>query len=156
MSLDSIELARLSELPLLAGAPVALIDRLAASCTKMALAPGQVVIDEGSSNDSIYLILSGEVGVKLDESDRRVSGVHLASLGVGETFGEYSMFDGEKVSATVIARTASILARFSGDVLRRELATDPAAGRTVYRNMIVTLVRRLRAKDAELDFLTLG
>jgi CRP/FNR family cyclic AMP-dependent transcriptional regulator len=150
---------RLGELPLLAGAPASLLDRLVAAGIEMTLAAGEVILAEGTANDSIYLILSGEVGVRLDDGGGkgvRVSQVQLARLSTGEIFGEYSMFDGEKVSASVVARTATDVVRFRGEALRRELAADPEAGRRVYSNLILMLVRRLRAKDAEIDLVTIG
>lgn len=159
MTLDATERARLAELPMLEGAPPSLVDALARDCVKVALAKNETILEEGSANDSIFLILSGEVGVRLSDGGKhsgRISEVRLATLKVGEVFGEYSMFDGERTSANVFATSPTVLARFPGELLRRELAANAEAGRTVYRNMIGALVKRLRAKDAELDLMIVG
>lgn len=61
-------------------------------------AKGETVIVEGSGGAAFFLIESGEVTVSS-------KGVHLATLGPGECFGEIALIDGGPRSATVTAAT---------------------------------------------------
>lgn len=61
-------------------------------------AKGETVIMEGSGGAAVFLIGSGEVAVSR-------KGVHLATLGPGEHFGEVALIDGGPRSATVTAAT---------------------------------------------------
>lgn len=59
---------------------------------------GETVIMEGSGGAAFFLIDSGEVTVT-------AKGVHLATLGPGDYFGEVALIDGGPRSATVTAAT---------------------------------------------------
>jgi CRP-like cAMP-binding protein len=59
---------------------------------------GETVIMEGSGGAAFFLIDSGEAAVSS-------KGVHLATLGPGDYFGEVALIDGGPRSATVTATT---------------------------------------------------
>lgn len=61
-------------------------------------AQGETVIMEGSGGAAFYLIDSGEASVES-------KGVHLATFGPGDYFGEIALIDGGPRSATVTAKT---------------------------------------------------
>ncbi|NCC25215.1 MAG: Crp/Fnr family transcriptional regulator [Deltaproteobacteria bacterium] len=61
-----------------------------------------IIINEGDSSTSIYVILSGQVKVVL--GDERGNEMILSILGPGEYFGELALLDGEPRSACVMAR----------------------------------------------------
>ena len=61
-------------------------------------AKGETVIMEGSGGAAFFLIDSGEATVSR-------KGVHLATLGPGDYFGEIALIDGGPRSATVTAAT---------------------------------------------------
>lgn len=65
-------------------------------------APGDKIITEGEVGESMYLIISGKVGVQKRADDG--CDVDLAEMGPGEYFGEMALFDNEKRSATVNAQ----------------------------------------------------
>ena len=120
------------------------------------VAAGDPVLAEGQTNSRLFVVLKGKVSVKLPASRRRVSEVKLATLGAGEVFGEYSLFDGQAVSATVFAVEATRVAWLEKSALDAFVAAHRDAGRRLYESIVRTLVRRLRAKDAELDVVTVG
>jgi len=118
---------------------------------------GVHVLEEAELNSRLFIMLRGVVGVKLPKQGGRVSEVNLATLRAGDTFGEYSLFDGERVSATVYAVQPTRLAWVERTALDRIMdAHGPKTARRFYEGVIRILVGRLRAKDAELDLITIG
>src|SRR4051812_11236164 len=64
-------------------------------------AAGEIIVRMGDPGSTLYVVRSGRVNVVRDQESGAT--VTLASFGPGEFFGELSIFDGEKRSATVIA-----------------------------------------------------
>lgn len=147
---------RLSSHPLLreleSGARAALIDSFQVG----EVPGGEPLLEEGQTNFRLFVILKGSVSVKLPKRARRVSEVKLAALGAGDLFGEYSLFDGQPVSATVFAVESTRVAWLEKSALAAFIGRYPEAGRRFYETLLKILVGRLRAKDAELDVLTIG
>jgi CRP-like cAMP-binding protein len=71
---------------------------------------GVHLLEEGQTNSRLFFVLKGAVSVKLPKQAGRVSEVKLATLGAGEIFGEYSLFDAQPVSAAVYAAEPTRLA----------------------------------------------
>jgi CRP-like cAMP-binding protein len=114
------------------------------------------LLEEGQSNSRLFIVLKGAVSVKLPKQTRRVSEVKLATLGAGEVFGEYSLFDAQPVSAAVYAAEPTRLAWLEKVDLDAFLDNHREVDRRFYEGVIRTLVARLRAKNAELDLITIG
>jgi len=117
---------------------------------------GAHVLEEGEPNSRLFIVLTGAVSVKLPKHGGRVSEVQLATLEAGEAFGEYSMFDAQPVSATVYATEPIRLAWLEKGDLDAFIDGHRELARRFYESLIRRLVARLRAKDAELDFVTIG
>jgi CRP-like cAMP-binding protein len=60
---------------------------------------GEVVFREGDEGDTCYVVRLGQARAVREHSDGR--SITLATFGPGEIFGELSMFDDERRSATV-------------------------------------------------------
>jgi CRP/FNR family cyclic AMP-dependent transcriptional regulator len=92
-----------------------------------------VVITEGDTSDSLYVILSGHVKVYLSESDGKqiVLDVH----GPGTYVGEMS-FDDQPRSASVIALEPCTLSVVSQSQFREFLKEEPEAVEHLIRNLI--------------------
>ncbi len=71
------------------------------------------VVRKGQEGDSFYFILSGTLDV-LDTEDKKEP--LLATLESGDFFGEMSIINRSKTSATVVARTPVILFKLAGDL----------------------------------------
>ncbi len=117
---------------------------------------GLSLLDEGQANSRLFILLKGSVSVKLPKRARRVSEVKLATLGAGDIFGEYSLFDGQPVSATVFAVQDTRVAWIEKTALDAFVDGHREAGRRFYETITRVLVGRLRAKDAELDVISVG
>lgn len=118
---------------------------------------GTHVLEEGDLNSRLFIVLKGAVSVRLPKDGRRVTEVRLATLGPGEAFGEYSLFDAQPVSAAVYATEPTRLAWLEKAALDELInGRDAETARRFYESVIRILVRRLRAKDAELDLITIG
>ena len=75
-------------------APV--LERLASSASRIAVASGAPIVSEGEVGDRFYVILHGSVRVS-------AAGRALGSLGVGESFGEIALLHDVPRTATVTA-----------------------------------------------------
>lgn len=63
--------------------------------TRQTFVPGDVLIRQGDGNDKLFIILEGEVEV-------RISGNKVATLKAGDLFGELSLLDKEPASGDVV------------------------------------------------------
>lgn len=86
---------------------------LLADCPLLDAEPGQIVLEEGDANRTIYQIVSGRVRVALDGFE----GVPLLTLEEGACFGELSILSQLNVSANVIALEHTQLLAIPDDVL---------------------------------------
>ncbi len=114
-------------------------------------APGEIIIREGEINHHMYVLLGGEVGISLPESDQRFSQVLMGTRGPGECLGEYSFLDHQLASATVTIKQPAELFKITHVAFNQILDSDPGLERILYKNMLLLLVNRLRTSDAELD-----
>jgi len=86
----------------------------------MPVTKGDCLIKEGQQNQTLYIILSGEVQVQMQSGEQSVE---LATLGNGNFFGEISMITGRPAIATVLACTDGLLASMDRKLLD-EIATQ--------------------------------
>lgn len=84
--------------------PAALLGRLAAHGGTRSFATQTVLLHEGDTSQSVYIVLEGRVKVFASDPDGRA--IVLAELGPGEYFGELSI-DGEPRSASVMTLEAT-------------------------------------------------
>jgi CRP/FNR family cyclic AMP-dependent transcriptional regulator len=106
---------------------------------RVAAAAGEVLIHEGRHVARLYVLLAGRAEVA-------VSGVgRVATMEVGDVFGEMSFVDAMPPSATVRAATPSIVLAIDKAELGRHIAEDPTFGCRFYRALAIFLSDRLRA-----------
>jgi Cyclic nucleotide-binding domain/FHA domain len=102
---------------------------------------GEVIVQENDLGETAYVIEQGQVEVSKEVDGRHV---HLAYLGVGETFGEMSMIDEKPRSATVTAVTQTVVSELRRDDFFNSFQTDPRVALTLLK----VLFERLREADA--------
>jgi CRP-like cAMP-binding protein len=105
---------------------------------------GEVVFREGDSGDTCYVVRVGLARAVREHSDGR--SITLATFGPGEIFGELSMFDEERRSATVEAVEETEAIAILGADMRRILREHP----DIAVKMLGGLSRRLRETNERL------
>ncbi|OSM02161.1 GGDEF domain-containing protein [Magnetofaba australis] len=77
------------------------VSHILEECPVVKFAPDDVIITPETPNTLLYLVLEGELSVRLGRADANA----LVSVGVGGCVGEMSVIDADKASAYVVAET---------------------------------------------------
>jgi small-conductance mechanosensitive channel len=91
----------LRQIPLVAELSDDVVTQLAAAARSLWFTRGETVVRQGDEGDEMFLILTGEVSVTVQEGDGRE--VEMRHLKAGQFFGEMSLLTGARRSATVRA-----------------------------------------------------
>jgi hypothetical protein len=102
------------------------------------------VVRQGDPGDSMFLIMDGEVRVRLMINGREST---LVTLGAGELFGEMSFFDDAPRSADVIANKDTVLLKMKTEGFRQLAQEHPALATPILLAIARTLAARIRADD---------
>src|ERR671916_1999855 len=105
--------------------------------------PGELVFEEGSPGDALYIILDGELEVTKRQGGQDVV---LAVRRVGEFIGEMSLLEQAPRSASVRALRESRLLVISQAAFQTLLSCSPSAHLTILR----TVTSRLRSTESML------
>ena len=105
---------------------------------------GSIILYQGDIGQGIYLILKGQVNVILTNEDGKE--IILSTLKKSNYFGEMSIFDQEKRSATVVAKSNTEFLVISHEVLRNLIKEKPE----IAFNILAEMSRRLRATDEQI------
>ena len=103
-------------------------------------ARGDVVVTQGESADSLYVILGGTAEARGKPAPR--------TLRTGDYFGELALLGGTRRSATVVATRDLYVMRLPGRSFLRLAKRDPRISLAMLRNLGVQL-RRLETQAAE-------
>jgi len=118
------------------------MDRVVGPAMLLEAAPGSPVLFEGErSSPGLYVVVEGEVEVYQPRED---GDVRLNLLRRGECFGEYSLIDGKPTSASLRAVSAARLYFLPSGLFQKLVVNDAQAAATIYRNLLVQLIARLR------------
>lgn len=102
--------------------------------------PGEPLIVEGSKQDTIALLLSGEVLVERATPD---GPMEIARLGVDSLLGERSFVTGQPASASVTAVSETVIHEWSQDKMAALRELCPAAHGAIVRLIGVDLAAKL-------------
>lgn len=105
--------------------------------TVLVLEAGATLLRPGEANDTVFLILSGELGAQLGDSQNPDL---IIPMFAGDCLGELSAIDGKPVSALVKAITRSRVLSLPQDVFWNRLMAVPG----VARNLLGVLANRMR------------
>src|SRR5262252_1960668 len=107
-----------------------------------------VIVKQGDLGDSMYLILQGELRVRINVMGKETI---LATLGVGDFFGDISLFDQGPRSADVVANSDTILLKISAAAFEELSKKAPELATPFLRNIGRTLSARIRADNKRLS-----
>ncbi|MCL5097062.1 MAG: cyclic nucleotide-binding domain-containing protein [Candidatus Omnitrophica bacterium] len=102
------------------------------------------VVKQGDPGDGMYLVLEGELRVRLLISGKESI---IATLAAGEFFGELSLFDHGPRSADVIANSDSLLLKLAAASFQRLTTQEPDLATPFLLAICQTLAARVRADN---------
>lgn len=121
---------------------------LASICTFVDKGDGEVIIEEQSLGQDLYLIIKGEVLVFRSEGDTNMP---LAVLKSGDMFGEMSLIDDLLTSAAVAAQGPAHLLKISKKDLEHLMKDNSRFAAKIYRSFCISLSQRLRRANEKLE-----
>src|SRR4051812_14507385 len=124
------------------------LNRIIAMLQEHRLEPGEEVCKEGDVGRSMFLVRSGEVVVtRQTETGRRI---RMVRMGEGEFFGEMTLIDIQKRSATVLVEKSALLYSLGNRELYKLYQEDTPGYVMVLQNICRELSRRLRTTNRRL------
>jgi CRP-like cAMP-binding protein len=143
---DSKQGSPVKTVPALASFNEEQLDEVLNSSSLLQCEPGDVIIKEGSIDSRIYILLSGELEVRV--GDKRVAAIARS----GEVFGELALVNQDKRLASVIASNKAVCLavdqKFLQDIHPRE--EDPDFHASLYEFVARLVVRKLEATSRRL------
>jgi CRP-like cAMP-binding protein len=107
----------------------------------ISLADGEFLIDEGHTQDALFMVISGTFHVQTVVTGRPVL---LGTLKTGDTVGEINMFDPGNASASVVSKSFSEIWRIDRARLEQYLEAHPRTAARLLVNVATQLSKRLR------------
>lgn len=99
------------------------------------------VVSKGEHGDALFMVLEGEVRARVMIDGQETT---LATMGVGECFGELAIVDQGPRSADIIANQPSVLIKVSEAALKKMLAEAPALAAPFTLALARVIAQRVR------------
>jgi hypothetical protein len=116
-------------------------EKLMGICELQKFSAGSMLFSQGELNDTMHLILSGEVELIADDA-------HLAITSAGHCLGESSLLHADRTlpkhSVDAIARSAAETAVFTANDLNDLIRRRPDIGIVLYRNLAIDISQKLK------------
>jgi CRP-like cAMP-binding protein len=103
--------------------------------------PAGKVVNKGDQGDALFMLLEGEVRARVIIDGREST---LATMGVGECFGELALVDQGPRSADVIANQPSVLVKMTAAGLKKMFSEAPALAAPFMFALTRVLAQRVR------------
>lgn len=133
----------LVELQLFQGENPESLEWVLESAVERRLEEGEVLLEPGQQNDSLFIIIEGSLRIELAAEDR----AFVTHINRGECVGELSVLDGKPTAARVVAAEPSLILILERDELWRLVNNSHA----VARNLLYLLSSRIRKNDEALS-----
>jgi len=128
----------LARVPLFSGLSAKQLRRVAGLAEEVRYMEGAAVVKEGEDGDSFFVIVEGEA--KVVRKDGRV----LNRLLPGDFFGEISLLDGGKRTASVVSETPMRMLMLDRRSFARMLKEEPGIASKMLRELATRLRRMER------------
>jgi CRP-like cAMP-binding protein len=130
------------------------------NCEKISFESGDVLMDINQEPSGLYILVKGQLSVLLPErmegrKERRASSIHLNVLNEGDCFGEYSLLEKTRTTASVVAKKPGEALKIP-KIYFDQILADNQMAKNIYNNMLHILIKRLRKKENELDLVLLA
>lgn len=132
----------LAAVPMFAGLPAEVIERLASRIKASSLRAGEWLFHEGDPAAGVYVVTSGRLEVVLERSETEV----LRVLGPGDVVGELALLTDSPRAASIRARRDSELIELSRGDFDRLVAEDPRFSRELLK-LLGTQLGQSRERD---------
>ena len=139
----TINPAEFNHIPLFRSVSIFDVEDIILRCPLLRIDEGRVIIAAGQPNERMYILLRGEVSVRLDSVDA----APVATLSRGDVIGELSVIDGEPTSAYVVAETRCRLLGLDREALWELFKRTPY----IANNLLTILTRRVRTSNLQLE-----
>ncbi len=144
-----MDLAALKKVDIFKDVPEPGLRAIGAIGEPVTLGAGDRVIVEGGPADALYVIQSGSCRVYKEKGG---DATEVVVLGAGSQFGASALLDRTARSATVVACEPTELVAFRAERLLAVLDRDAATAAAFYRDLAISLFRRLRRTTDDLGF----
>jgi CRP/FNR family transcriptional regulator len=134
----------LGRLPLFETLNARELQELGSVAVPRAFQRGEVIFQEGSQGDVMYVIREGRVLIKREHTGGRT--IALIEMGPGDLFGELAIFDKEARSATAECIEPTRVVALTGPDVSRVLTRNPE----IARKLLQQLSRRIRAANSRI------
>ncbi|MGK0169382.1 MAG: CRP-like cAMP-binding protein [Gammaproteobacteria bacterium] len=139
----TINPAEFNQIPLFSSVSMFDVEDIILKCPLLRIDTGRVIIAAGQPNERMYIVLRGEVSVRLDTLESQ----SVATLTRGDVFGELSVIDSEPTSAYVVAESRCRLLGLDRDALWELFRRTPY----IANNLLAILSRRVRTSNVQLE-----
>ncbi|MEM7407291.1 MAG: cyclic nucleotide-binding domain-containing protein [Pseudomonadota bacterium] len=139
----TINPAEFNQLPLFKSVSIFDVEDILLKCPLLRIDEGRVILAAGQPNERMYIVLRGEVTVRLESPDNDP----VATLGSGDVFGELSVIDGEPTSAFVVAERRCRLLGLDRDALWELFRRTPYMA----NNLLTILTGRIRNSNKQYE-----
>lgn len=128
-------LEELARTDLLRNVSQAVLERVAAHASPLALTPGQVLLAPEENNEHVFLLLSGALTIHFDAADTAA----IRELVPGVSVGEMSIIDGTRPSAYVVVKTPSRVFPIHRDLINDLVSNSKSVAGNLLRLLTVWL-----------------
>jgi cyclic nucleotide-binding protein len=140
----TIKPGSLRRVKILAGMNDQQLDRFVEFMELQRIRQWEEIVKQGSPGDAMYLVLEGEVRVRLMVAGKESI---LVTLAAGEFFGEIALFDHGPRSADVVANQDGLLLKISASAFQRLVSEAPDLAAPFLFAIGNTLIARIRADN---------
>lgn len=115
--------------------------------------PGEMVLDAGESDRSMYVVGKGQLEVLIPVADAEAEYRRLTVIDAGSIFGEQSFIDGRPRSASIRAVTEGELRKLDWQAFTELSQSEPTLAQAVVSDLARILSERLRQTTEYLNLL---
>ncbi len=114
------------------------------------LKPGEVVFERGDATNSLYTVLDGEVGIRINPEKPS----EVVRLGPGQFFGEMGLISGRKRTATVVATQPALLFEVERNTILKLERSEPAVKKAIEDAAVIRQIKTFLMPHVEDELLS--